>query len=71
MNTNKDATGLLGGVADPEEDRTKHLTVRPTREEYTLIRDLAAEMGLSQNDLLLRLLEPAFLVLNHVRGKRR
>lgn len=46
----------------------KQMTVRVTQREFVLLRNLAAERGQNQADLLRELIEPALRILLHTRG---
>ena len=54
----------------PETDpsRSRKMDITFTDVEFRLIRDCAAEMNITQRDLLRSLIAPALDLLKHVRG---
>lgn len=54
--------------ASPRKTASKHVTISVSDEEYILLRNVAAEMGLHQSQFTRSLLEGALTLLKHVRG---
>lgn len=54
--------------ADSDPTRPRKMDITFTDAEFRLIRDCAAEMNITQRDLLRRLITPALDLLKHVRS---
>ena len=64
------ATGITKPqvIEAPDPGRSRKMDITFTDAEFRLIRDCAAEMNITQRDLLRRLITPALDLLKHVRS---
>lgn len=61
---------LIGLAAPREKVAKRQMSVGVTDEEFLLIRDISAELGMTQSDYLRKLMEGGLETLRHVRGSR-
>ena len=62
------STNQSGGEVKEKKKQSAYISL--TGEEFLLVRDMAAELGMSQNEFLRSLMEPSLRVLMHTRGGR-